>query len=211
MLLRLSLALFALLIVGAALTTGTGADPAIDTEEVDFLHRLNEYRALNGLNPVVLNQDLNEASDWFSNDMATDNYFPPNHIDNENPPRNPTERVNAFGYVGGAGENIAAGTARDTGKEAFDAWRNSPPHNANMLNPNYTVVGIARAFNANSTYGWYWTNNFGLATDPGPPVPTPPGQTPIVTQAPTITASPPPEHAAGQPGRLRTDVDRRQR
>jgi hypothetical protein len=65
-----------------------------------------------------------------------------------------------------------------------------------MLNPNYTVVGIARAFNANSTYGWYWTNNFGLATDPGPPVPTPPGNTPIVTPPPSITPTPDPNQGS---------------
>ena len=106
--LPLSLCLLMLLVaVTALLTMRTSADPAIDSEELDFLHRLNEYRALNGLGPLVLNAQLDAAADWFSIDMATDNYFPPDHIDNESPPRNPTQRANAFGYVGGAGERTS--------------------------------------------------------------------------------------------------------
>ena len=172
------------------LAVGTSADPAIDAEEADFLVRINQYRAENGLGALALNNDLSEASDWFSNDMAADNYFPPDHIDNENPPRNPTQRSNAFGWVGQAGENIAAGTARDTGEEAFIAWKNSPPHNANMLNGDYTVIGIGRAFNANATYGWYWTTNFGITDVVNTPAPTvtEPGQTP----APTVSVGPTP-------------------
>ena len=64
-----------------------------------------------------------------------------------------------------------------------------------MLNPNYTVIGIARAFNANSKYGWYWTTDFGLTMNPGPPPPTLPGQ----TKTPTPTPSPTPQGGTPTP------------
>jgi hypothetical protein len=194
---RLWLLLLPVVIVlgGVMLVRDSRAEVPIDQEEMNFLNLMNGYRAQNGLGPLTLENDLTEASDWMSIDMATDNYFPPDHIDNENPPRNPTQRVNHFGYVGQAGENILAGTLRFTGNSAFDAWRKSPPHNANMLNPNYTVIGVARAFNENSRYKWYWTTNFGLTTMPGPPPPFIPG----LTQSPSPTPSPTPQGGTATP------------
>lgn len=41
----------------------------------------------------------------------------------------------------------------------------SSGHNQNMLNPNYRVIGIARAYDAASSYGWYWTTDFGGTVD----------------------------------------------
>ena len=43
----------------------------------------------------------------------------------------------------------------------MDAWKNSPGHNQNMLDGSWTEIGIGRAYNSGSTYGWYWTTTFG--------------------------------------------------
>src|SRR5438067_700247 len=66
-----------------------------------------------------------------------------------------------FGYAltGSAGENIAAGYAG--AQDTFTQWKNSPGHNANMLNGSYRVIGIGRAYVKGSPYGWYWTTDFG--------------------------------------------------
>jgi uncharacterized protein YkwD len=92
-----------------------------------------------------------------SQDMANKNYF--SHTDSLG--RDPFMRMAAFGYnyPHTAGENIAAGM--DSAQAAFTAWKNSPGHNANMLGSGYTVIGIGRAYNSSSTYGWYWTTDFG--------------------------------------------------
>ena len=68
-----------------------------------------------------------------------------------------------YGYNTWLGENIAAGFS--TAQSVFDAWRNSPGHNANMLGANYTAIGIGRSYLAGSPYGWYWTTDFGGVSD----------------------------------------------
>ncbi len=89
--------------------------------------------------------------------MANNNYF--SHTDSLG--RDPFTRMAFFGYdtSGYSGENIAAGYA--TASDTFTQWKNSAAHNANMLDPNYFSLGVGRASNPNSTYGWYWTTDFG--------------------------------------------------
>ena len=73
------------------------------------------------------------------------------------------DRITNNGYSGysAIGENITAGTHRDTAQEAIDAWLASDDHCANLMNPNYTEVGMAHYEKAGSTYTHYWTQNFG--------------------------------------------------
>ena len=40
--------------------------------------------------------------------------------------------------------------------EAFSGWRNSAPHNANMLATGMTRMGIAAVYNPRSRYHVYW-------------------------------------------------------
>ena len=71
------------------------------------------------------------------------------------------ERIVANGYSNyySVGENIAGG--QETLDEVMYAWLNSPGHCENIMNPNYTEVGVAIVTEADSTYGIYWTQNFG--------------------------------------------------
>jgi len=46
----------------------------------------------------------------------------------------------------------------------FDQWRNDPPHRAGMLRAKFKVIGIGRAYGADSMLGWYWTTTFATAT-----------------------------------------------
>ena len=43
----------------------------------------------------------------------------------------------------------------------MDAWKSSPDHDRGMRNSNFTEIGIGRAYNKSSKYGWYWTTTFG--------------------------------------------------
>jgi uncharacterized protein YkwD len=178
-----------------SVSRGGEANPAIDGEEQAFLTIINNYRAQNGLGALSLNTQLNNASDWMSNDMATNDYF--SHTDSLG--RDPFERMAAFGYNYNTwkGENLAAGTS--SAQTAFNLWHDSPGHNANMLGANYTAIGIARRYTAGSPYGWYWTTDFGgqaggSTPPPAPPEPTPPPPPPEPTQAPAPqpTQAPPP-------------------
>jgi uncharacterized protein YkwD len=51
-------------------------------------------------------------------------------------------------------ENVSAGY--HTLAEAFSGWRESAPHNANMLNAKVRKIGIATAYAPNSKYHVFW-------------------------------------------------------
>ncbi len=134
--------------------------PTLDAEETAFCQQINSYRAQNGVAPLKVSIALTNAADWLSTDMAASNYF--SHTDSLG--RAFYTRLGSFGYVASyLGENIAAGTAGASA--TFNLWRNSAGHNQNMLNANYKVIGIGRAYGAHATYGWYWTTDFGSTTD----------------------------------------------
>jgi uncharacterized protein YkwD len=145
----------------SALTNCTVADNTFDSQEQAFLGLINTYRAQNGRPALAVSTNLNRSASWLAQDLATKNYF--SHTDSLG--RDPSTRAQQCGYPSGAGENIAAGTFEDTAQEAFDAWKASSGHNANMLNSTYKQIGIARYYNANSTYKWYWATDFGLVDD----------------------------------------------
>lgn len=64
-------------------------------------------------------------------------------------------RLARFGVQPGrAAENVSAGYY--TMAEAFSGWRDSRPHNANMLNPNMKRMGIATAYAPGAKYKVYW-------------------------------------------------------
>jgi uncharacterized protein YkwD len=67
-----------------------------------------------------------------------------------------TARLDHAGYEkNNAVENVSAGY--DTLAEAFSGWRQSPPHNANLLAPGMKRMGIAAAYNPKSRYKVFWT------------------------------------------------------
>ncbi|MEX0782361.1 MAG: CAP domain-containing protein [Dehalococcoidia bacterium] len=168
-----------------ALTNCSVADMTVDSQEAQFLTLINNYRAQNGRSALQMSTNLNRASTWMAVDLATRNYF--SHTDSSG--RSPSTRAQNCDYPGGAGENIAAGTVRDTAQEAFDAWKASSGHNANMLNSSYRMIGIARHYRSGSQYGWYWVTNFGLVND-GTSGGSTGGGGAVATPTPTRTPTP---------------------
>ena len=134
---------------------------SIDNEEQAMLTLINDYRGQNGLRQLKVSVSLTIAAEWMSGDMATKNYF--GHTDSQG--RDPFVRMTAFGYnyPTSRGENLAAGY--NDAVRTFNQWKSSPSHNSAMLNGNYSVVGIARVNNPNSSYKWYWTTYFGGYVD----------------------------------------------
>lgn len=134
---------------------------ALDGQESRLLRLINELRDEHNLSPLKLSPKLTRASEWLSRDMAANDYM--SHTDSKG--RDPFERMDEFRYRYETyrGENIAAGN--DTAAEAFEQWTDSPVHRENMLNPEYHSVGIGRAYDDDSKYGWYWTTDFGGVAD----------------------------------------------
>jgi uncharacterized protein YkwD len=173
----------------ASPTSGTPtADAALDSEEQTFLTLINNYRQQNGLSTLASTPTMETAAEWMSGDMGANDYF--SHTDALG--RDPWTRLCAFGYCFNTwkGENIAAGTS--SAQTAFNLWKDSPGHNANMLGANFNVIGIGRVYTAGSPYGWYWTTDFGGYVPPSS-TPTPsPTPAPSATPTPAPTASPSP-------------------
>jgi uncharacterized protein YkwD len=179
----------------------TTSSAGMDAEEQEFLRLINNYRLQNGRGQLVASISLNRAAAWMAEDLGAKNYF--SHTDSLG--RTFDVRIRDCGNTSPGGENIAAGTVKDTAAEAFEMWQASSGHNANMLYGSFRSIGIARAYNATSTYKWYWVTTFGYSTsDPvgaGGTQPTlTPTQalprTPTPTRTPTRTATPRPTSTA---------------
>jgi uncharacterized protein YkwD len=135
---------------------------SLDSEEAAFVVLINNYRVQNGAPALQVSATLTAASQWMSQDMASKNYL--DHTDSLG--RDPGTRMFAFGYPSDAadwGENIAAGNS--DAQSTFTQWQQSAAHNANMLDASYLALGVGRAYNAASDYGWYWTTDFGSTVD----------------------------------------------
>jgi uncharacterized protein YkwD len=132
-----------------------------DTEENAFLTLINQYRAENGLKPLALSQTLSEAADAHSRDMAGNNFMSHDGSNGSQPENR--MRDNGYTAFSWSAENIFAGDK--SAAEAFAWWKSSPGHNANMLDPKLSAIGIGRAGNPDSDLGWYWTTTFGDKVD----------------------------------------------
>ncbi|CAA9544537.1 MAG: CBM32 [uncultured Thermomicrobiales bacterium] len=144
-------------------TYSATTDYCADAEEMAFLKLINNYRASFGLGALVITQQLSAAADHHSQSMANFNYFS-HTLTPEGISWSQNMANHGYNYNAWKGENIYAG--QSGALAAFNAWKNSPGHDANMRNVNYKAIGIGRAYNANSTYKWYWTTNFGSYVDP---------------------------------------------
>lgn len=156
-----------------AATPGTVGDPGetdYSSTEIEALGLINSYRQENGLPALGLSDEISTASARYAHDMAKyDAYrIPEAHItgpsDYYPEGANLTVRMNAEGYEASSyGENIAAG--QESASEVFTDWQNSPDHNAMMLNPEMTAVGIGLVENPSTSYGEFWATDFGSEAD----------------------------------------------
>lgn len=148
-------------ILGTALL-GAIAQPAeaatLDSYESDLVSQVNQFRAGKGLTTLRVSDTLTVAAKWMSTDMAMRDYFSHTSLDG----RSPTKRMADAGYPAYStwtGEDLAAGYT--SAAEVLQGWINSPAHYAVLTNPAYRAIGVGRSYGSGSTYGWYWTADFG--------------------------------------------------
>ena len=128
------------------------------------LELTNEERAKAGLDPLELNSELANAAESHSDSMAEDDFFSHTGADGYSV----GDRVQSNGYqYSTVGENIAAGYT--TAEDVVQAWMDSPGHRDNILNADYTEIGIGYEFLENDTgaidYNHYWTQVFGTSLE----------------------------------------------
>jgi hypothetical protein len=165
----------------------------------EVLRLTNEYRAQNGLNALKLNEELTVTGEFHSLDMAKNNYFEHTGLDGSLP----WDRAKRVGFESRLmAENIAAG--QYSPESVVQAWIASEGHRKNLINPNFTEMGLGYYKPAEdgvtSRYDHYWTQLFGssdrqaatyltspFAVAPAP-IPTP-APAPIPTPAPASTTT----------------------
>lgn len=150
--------------VAVTYTNQPGGTNAVgNARAAEVLARTNQARSTSQVcgsttypraNPLTANSLLRSAAQAHSQDMADNNYF--DHTNRQG--QSPFDRMTAAGYTyWAAGENIAAG--QPTPAAVVQGWLNSPGHCANLMNANFTELGVGVA--TGGRYGIYWTQNFG--------------------------------------------------
>ncbi len=130
---------------------------SINNEERAMLDLINAYRRQNGLPALSLQRQLGSAARLHSRDQAA--HHIPGHIGSNG--STIKDRIEASGYrYSWYGENVYWNRDDGSAQAAFDWWKSSPGHNANMLSVHYTQIGIAREQGKATGY-WYWTTDFG--------------------------------------------------
>jgi uncharacterized protein YkwD len=107
------------------------------------------YRSNHGLGPVAVDPGLEAAAQNQVTAMA--------RLDKLSHEVRGTlsTRLDSAGFNKNAAvENVSAGY--HTLAEAFSGWRQSKPHNDNMLNPRMRRMGIATAYAPGSKYKVFW-------------------------------------------------------
>lgn len=128
-------------------------------EASKIIYWTNKYRADEKLPALTNNDLLTSAAEKKVADMFTNQYFEhnsPNGI-------TPSELVSSVGYnYKTTGENLALGDFKDE-KDLVDAWMASPGHRANILNPEYTEIGVASSLGnfEDRTSTWISVQEFG--------------------------------------------------
>lgn len=106
-----------------------------DTQaELEIFNMLNDYRRSLGLNTLTRPTDLQRTAELRTAEFSY-------RYTNWHTRPDGTSCFTAFpSNYGYRAENAACGYSSAT--EVMNGWRNSSGHNANMINPNYTCVGI---------------------------------------------------------------------
>lgn len=123
---------------------------ALSNFENDVVTLTNKERQQAGLSLLEVDNALSNVAREKSNDMQRNGYF-----SHTSPTYgSPFDMMRDFGITyQSAGENIAQG--QRTPEEVVQAWMNSEGHRANILNANFTHIGVGY-----DPDGQHWTQMF---------------------------------------------------
>jgi uncharacterized YkwD family protein len=128
----------------------SNGDGELSQFEQEVVELTNAERSKHGLQPLQMDAELSNVAREKSRDMAASNYF-----DHNSPTYgSPFDMIQQFGIqYRSAGENIAKG--QRSPQEVVNAWMNSEGHRANILNDNFTHIGVGFVEQGN-----HWTQMF---------------------------------------------------
>ncbi|WP_069466558.1 CAP domain-containing protein [Actinacidiphila rubida] len=126
---------------------------AVAGARAQILTLVNQQRATAGCKALTASSSLDKLAQNFSDDMAARGFF--DHTDPDG--HTPWDRAKALGITNLGGENIARG--QSDAEAVMTAWMNSPGHRANILDCDYTTLGVGIHFGPG---GPWWTQDFGF-------------------------------------------------
>jgi uncharacterized protein YkwD len=113
------------------------------------LAEVNEFRAKNGVSPLVLDARLSRAAAMQSDDQARRRSI--GHYGSDG--SKPKDRAARAGYQAKiASENVASG--QKSFSDAMYYWERSSGHRENLLRPNVSAAGVAMAQAENGRAFW---------------------------------------------------------
>jgi len=152
--------------------SGPGSNPGnASAEEQEVFNLTNQERQNAGVSELSWCDALAALARAHSHDMCKRDFF--DHVNPEG--EDPSARGRA-GHAGeftfdpcvpspysGVAENIAYGY--QSAQQVMQGWMNSPGHRANILNSNYTHIGVGNCgaeMQGHTGCGTHWTQNFGI-------------------------------------------------
>ncbi len=131
----------------------------------DIFTIVNRERATVGLPPLSYNKRLSAIAEIKAVDMINKQYFA--HVAPDG--TDIAALAERYGYLYlNLGENLAMGDFVSSA-EVMDGWMHSPGHRANILNKNYTEVGISAVEGTyKGKYIWFAVQEFGRPIDACP-------------------------------------------
>ena len=123
-------------------TSSSTSSASVTTAEKNAVELMNADRRANGLSDLKVSSAVTAVARSHAQDMAGRNFFSHTNPDG----KTPFDRLKAAGIsYSAAGENIAKNTSVQAAETSF---MNSSGHRANILNSNYTTVGIGVAYDS---------------------------------------------------------------
>ncbi len=132
---------------------------AVKLDPEAALAAINSYRAGKGLHALRLDPELTAMAQQQADAMAARGELSHN-VAGAFTARLAADHIDAVE----AGENLGAGYY--SLGEAMAGWKGSSEHNANLLQPGFTRLGVAIAKNPHTSWGVYWATDF--AGEPKP-------------------------------------------
>ncbi|MCW2955445.1 MAG: SCP-like extracellular [Thermoleophilia bacterium] len=121
--------------------------------EADVLKLVNAERAKEGLKPLTYSGVLDAAAEAHNDQQRAVGAMAHEGIGDGTP----GSRVNLAGWKQAWGENVAVGQA--TAAQVVREWMASPTHRSNIMDPNFTKLGVAYATDAGGRP--FWAQSFG--------------------------------------------------
>ena len=135
--------------------------------EKEVLALVNKERKKRGRKPLKWNNQLAYAARYHATDMAVDNYFDHPSQDRRRNGSHKTicnvfERMDKFvsNNIFSRAENIAVGEKTPT--QVMKDWMSSSGHRRNILDKSAKYIGIGYIEVADSEWGEYWVQSFGM-------------------------------------------------